>query len=67
MTWLWVFLWWMVGVISFLIIPRDSPRTWGELAVAVPMGFLGPTIWLAILAQADFWSQPIFKRRPHDV
>lgn len=68
MMWLWIFLWWLVGVISFLIVPRGSPRTWGELAVAVPMGVLGPLIWpaiaVAILAQADFWSQPIFKRKP---
>ena len=63
----WILAWWATGTISFLIIPRGSQRTWGELTIALLMGFLGPLILVAIafaiLVRAEFWSKPIFKRR----
>ena len=46
---------------------RGNDLTWGQLFQPLFFGVLGPIIWIVIgimvLSAADFWNQPIFKKK----
>lgn len=71
MNWWWVAAWWLSGVASFMAVPRDHQRTWGELLLAtIVFGWFGPIIFVVIalvmIGQAEFWHKPIFPQRDAD-
>lgn len=62
------FIWWFAGAASFLWLRRGQ-WTWATVAGAICIwGFVGPLIWIciafAIIAQAEFWSKPVFGHTP---
>jgi hypothetical protein len=56
--------WWSLGTSSVLWLQRGNNITWGGLFVCLMLGVLGPGLWviigITILAQASFWSKPVF-------
>lgn len=67
MTWLYALLWWFSGFLGMLWLSR-SELTWFQLLIVNPLiGIFGPLlpviIALCMLAQADFWSEPVFKEK----
>jgi len=71
MTWLYILLWWATGFAGMLWLRRGDDITWFELLILCPLlGLLGPALVLIIalcmLAQADFWSKPVFKKHPQE-
>jgi hypothetical protein len=64
-----IFGWYLTGVVSMLMMPRDHRLTYGELIGFLILGVMGPIVLVvaALLAvvSAPFWSRPIFPCRDH--
>jgi len=67
MLWIGFIVWWALGIGSILWLMRGNDLTWGQLFQPLFFGVLGPIIWIVIgimvLSAADFWNQPIFKKK----
>lgn len=70
MIYLALFVWWLIGYITWSYIRRDGVFTWGDLVSGLFAGFLGLILPLSIVLDAfitwaaytDFWSHPVFHK-----